>query len=667
MGPWLGALAAGCGRLPERGSAPVLPPEAKYVAADDTVLPSGVVGEPYTAAVAATGGEPPYRWRAVDPLPHGLELAPDGTFGGRPLEGGTSTFALQATDAEGRTKRMLATFTAVLIPETVGCGGHLEGRFRAGVFDDGPDLSRYDDLAWLAIELPGDATTRVAVTVAGSGDLQTYVQRVNEVPGSWDLGGYAARSVKIEDGPRVLNIDAGTDPSLTEYAGQTLVPVLLAPREAGDWTLDVACSDGPVFETLNKFPKRLGDDVYVDYQVFGDNTGVRIWTDDPRPAWLTWDDTTGTVVGHAEEVESWEFTIHARSPDGRERTETALIGTFDVTDVPCGGTAPVVVSQAWTEGLHTKRYDPRGFHTFRVPFASPEPSRIDIRVTGGAAHYLGLARPDPGWQVYFGQAEEHEVNGTARIRVDSASYPASRDFVDAGELYFTAASDTEGALDGISVEVDCSYDPLPDVRGLPVLEVLEPVDLALGGIGGVPPYRWEADGLPEGLRIDATGRVTGQAGAAGTHRVTFRLTDSAGTVGEERLDWTIGSENACLGFREIGCGGAVNDELTTTWDEGAAGRDTFCIRDTSRDLGLVVYADDGELNLSLGDPGVSRRDELFEPGHSTWVAEIERHQVIGVPFDTFSFPNRLDYDRRPLFATIAASDPGTYALEVECP
>jgi hypothetical protein len=475
--------------------------------------------------------------------------------------------------------------------------------------------------------------------------------------------------VRAADGPRTVPIDAGTDPSLTELAQQTLLPVLLAPKAPGDWTLDVVCTDGPVFQTLDKYPRPVGQPFFQDYEVFGDNTGVRIWTDDPLPAWMVWDEATGTVTGTTEEVGAWTFTLRARTPDGRERAETALLSTYAPIDVACGQSVPLDVTEAWEEGDQVKRYDARGFDVFRLPLDGPELSRIDLRVHGAAGHYLGLARPDPGWQVFFGQAEEVLTeDGAARLRIDPSSYPASRHYLDVGELWFTAARTSEEDVP-VEVEIACDASPLPDLRGLPLVDVLAPVDVTLDAIGGRPPYRWRAEGLPPGLSLSPGGRVTGSTGAAGRHRVTFTVTDRSGTEGSSTLVWTIGSDAACLGFPELGCGDTVERTLTATGPAGGpAAQDTFCVRDTSVDHGFAVYGGDGTYLVAFGDPAVDRRAQLDDPRRFTWVAEVERDAVVGVPFDPFSFPDRDDYPGRPLFVRVwADDDPGDYALEVDCP
>lgn len=79
-----------------------------YMAAPPSVstssLPAGVVGEPYSTAVAATGGEPPYTWSiSSGSLPAGLSLdSLQGTITGAPTSAGTSHFVVAATDSSGQ-------------------------------------------------------------------------------------------------------------------------------------------------------------------------------------------------------------------------------------------------------------------------------------------------------------------------------------------------------------------------------------------------------------------------------------------------------------------------------------------------------------------------------------------------------------------------------------
>ncbi|MBI1788016.1 MAG: putative Ig domain-containing protein [Acidobacteria bacterium] len=65
-----------------------------------TSLPAGTFGAAYSAAVAATGGRPPYTFAlSAGALPGGLALAADGRITGTPNAAGSFTFTVQATDS----------------------------------------------------------------------------------------------------------------------------------------------------------------------------------------------------------------------------------------------------------------------------------------------------------------------------------------------------------------------------------------------------------------------------------------------------------------------------------------------------------------------------------------------------------------------------------------
>ena len=67
-----------------------------------TPLPVAHVGAPYSARLAADGGDGPYTWRLTSgPLPAGLHLLADGRITGTPRRPGRLTLCLQAVDSLG--------------------------------------------------------------------------------------------------------------------------------------------------------------------------------------------------------------------------------------------------------------------------------------------------------------------------------------------------------------------------------------------------------------------------------------------------------------------------------------------------------------------------------------------------------------------------------------
>lgn len=65
-----------------------------------SLRPNGVVSEPYSRTLVATGGAPPFTWRFSGALPTGVTLNPNtGVISGIPSVAGTFTFTPQVTDA----------------------------------------------------------------------------------------------------------------------------------------------------------------------------------------------------------------------------------------------------------------------------------------------------------------------------------------------------------------------------------------------------------------------------------------------------------------------------------------------------------------------------------------------------------------------------------------
>jgi len=94
----------------------------------ETLLPDGIIGESYSAALTAEGGTPSYTWSISDgSLPDGLNLnSADGVISGAPETEGTSTFTVKVVDSGDPTnmdtKSLSITITvAPSAPEVTAC------------------------------------------------------------------------------------------------------------------------------------------------------------------------------------------------------------------------------------------------------------------------------------------------------------------------------------------------------------------------------------------------------------------------------------------------------------------------------------------------------------------------------------------------------------------
>lgn len=668
------ATLAGCQLVPDRGDKPVIPPVRTWLESPDQALPAAVVGQAYTAGVAVSGGEPPYTWTVVDKagLPVGLTLSEEGVISGVPAQAGDFVFALQAKDAVGRTKRTLVSLQVVLDPLVARCGETLTGAFPGSAMGpSGPDLADLENLAWLAVELPDDGTTRIDLVFRNQATTTLYVERPAELAGSWNLEDhYVGYAIGAGGAQTTVSIDAGTNPSLTGFATQVTMPMVLVAQTAGAWEVEVVCTDGPVFERLLQYPTELGTELQLDYDVFGDNTGVRIFPreDEVLPDWMLWDPATGTVTGTAAEPGAWEFWIVAEDEEGRRREERTVIGVYEIVDLACDETVPVSVEEGYFDGEFYAYYDPKGFRVFRVPLDdAPDVSAVDLVVTGSDGHYLGLADVAPDWLKFYGGAERrYESTLETRLTLDAASYPAARHYLDEGELY--ASVGTIGVVRDFWFSVACDRSPRPDFAALPVVLPLTPVSTPLPARGGSVPYTWSARGLPAGLSLTPDGVLTGTTGASGTHEVELTVVDKLGGASTGTWPLHVGAEAACAGYVPIDCGDSIDGVFETTYfsdNSGPRSTAVFCAVEDGRSLGFEIYADDADLRVDVADPGASAT-EMFGEARGTYVQYVPRESSTGVGIDPWSWPDLDDYRGLPVLVAVRAFDPGGWTVHLAC-
>jgi Putative Ig domain len=85
-----------------------------------SALADGMVGEAYSAQLAASGGTPPYAWSSLGQLPAGLSLTAGGVLSGTPQAMGEFTLNVGVTDQAGKSlARGIALKIAAAVPDSV--------------------------------------------------------------------------------------------------------------------------------------------------------------------------------------------------------------------------------------------------------------------------------------------------------------------------------------------------------------------------------------------------------------------------------------------------------------------------------------------------------------------------------------------------------------------
>jgi hypothetical protein len=657
-------LLAGCGG-PQTVQEPQEKP-ADLLTVDDHTLPNATVGIAYDFSLHAEGGRAPLTWEASKrDMPGGLRLNADGLVQGTPNEAGTFTFQVEATDAEGQGKQALMTLGVELAPNLVRCGDTASGRFEGSSWGpEGVDWAEFGSYAWIDLMVPDEYITKVELDFNLT-SATVYQGLPGEPSGSHDLeGGYEVVSVSEDNG---LVIDLATDPGLASYHGQIVIPLLVVGNSINqDWSVEVTCTDNPIFRWLWMLPTRLGEEIDTDYDIIGDDEGVRIWTEDPLPEWVTLEED-GRMVGTAMEPGGWDFTIHAEDSEGRHTEAETMLGVYDVTDVACGDVVELTVEEGMFEGEFTGAYDPRGYEVLSLPY-SADFSAVELTLTGSDSKHLGIPQPYPVLPYYANGTYLYDYSfNPTELDIDTRSFPAWSNFADDGEMYIVAAP--LYAADPVTLDIHCDSGPRTDMRALPVLRPDEHEIWPLYGAGGVTPYVWEAVGGPAEADFGTSLRTVPLD--PGSYSVDLTITDDATDSRTDNYDLWVGEEAACRGVEMISCDDNFAGTFTEVYymDNGftEASTRTFCYvpRYESALYFAATTAEDTELLVSLSQPAVSEYDFLYQYA-TAWRGYAEEFDTTSITLNDEGWPNLADFRDLPTLISVQAAEPGGWSFRMTC-
>jgi prepilin-type N-terminal cleavage/methylation domain-containing protein len=117
---------------------------------------------------------------------------------------------------------------------------------------------------------------------------------------------------------------------------------------------------------------------------------------------------------------------------------------------------------------------------------------------------------------------------------------------------------------------------------------------------GVAPYTWSATGLPPGLSVDGTGKITGTPTAAGTYKVVVTATDAKGKgASTNQFTWTVIAApliGTPTGVRTDTSNQVITVTATATGGTGAG----YSWSATNLPAGLSINASTGKITGTLG-------------------------------------------------------------------
>lgn len=222
-----------------------------------------------------------------------------------------------------------------------------------------------------------------------------------------------------------------------------------------------------------------------------------VWSVRPAVSGLTLNSSAGVLSGTPDQAGTYTLTVQVSDSSGLTASKDLVLNvTQPQISITNGSSLPA--------GTAGKDYQQRFLATGGKPpyqwsiSSGNAPGTID-----SSTGVFSAAAPSAGTFTF---------NVTVR---DSASETAARTFnltISAGPLHIEPPSEV-----------------LKNIIGTP-FSVTLPVS------GGTPPYSWTANGLPEGLALDAaTGAVSGSFGAVGSFLFTLRVTDASRATATELI------------------------------------------------------------------------------------------------------------------------------------
>ena len=412
-------------------------------------LPNAAVGSAYSAALAASGGRPPYLWGlASGNLPAGIALDFQGNLTGTASTTGAYPLTFMVTDQNQRTATFALQLTVNNPPLSVSPSGALP---------NGTVSQPY----------------RQALTAVGGA-----------APFQWSLTGNVPQGLQIDGATGVIG---GTPTS----AGSFSLNVRVA--DAVGTTVTVALSlrvnAAPLSITTGAL---FGATVGISYaQTFSGAGGVApyTWVLLGSAGPLSLDSTTGVLSGTPQTAGTLSFTILVQDTTGASVSQAFTLPV----DVP---KLTILNGSALPSAAAGVAYSQR------------------LSVVGGTPPYV--------WSLAAGLP--------AGLALDASTGTLAGTPTSSGASSFTVqVRDSAGASTSkaFSLVTDPGALTLNPPTQLPGAMVTSPFAYSLGASGGAPPYNWTANGLPDGLQIDAfTGRIAGSPTTPGDFAFTVKVTDS---------------------------------------------------------------------------------------------------------------------------------------------
>lgn len=538
-------------------------------------LPNAMVDQPYSQTLTATGGIAPYEWSTTSTLPDGLSLASDGTLTGTPTTATSAAVSVEVTVAddwgiESTANLALSVLPANLAVVSTGLPDATAGEEYSATLAAGGGVAPYTWStagalpSWLSLSESGELTgtpvshtttpITIWVTVTDSWNLSTtgsVTLNVNPAPLAiatstlpagkagdaypattlHAVGGVAPYTWTASGLPAGLNLSpqgelGGTPESHTPTAANVTITV------TDDWdttttvnlTLTVAPADLAI--ATDGLPDATVGVPYSHQLAASGGVKPYNWTTDSTlPAGLALSASgvlSGTPTGHATEPVTIQLTV-------TDAWDTSTTGSLAITVQP----APLQITTSTLADATVGAFYTR-----------------TLAATGGVGPYT--------WSTSSELPEGLSLSGNGVLSGTPASHTSGPVTI------AVTVTDTRDTRATTNLQLTITQPPLLiTVDALPAAMVGHPYSAALTATGGLSPYRWTAEDLPDGIELSG-GELVGIPTTAGEHTIQVSVTDAQSSRVSRSLRVTIHDDDTLVVATDDLPAATVNEHYSTT-------------------------------------------------------------------------------------------------------
>ncbi|HAM45800.1 MAG TPA: hypothetical protein DCM67_12365 [Propionibacteriaceae bacterium] len=554
-------------------------------------LADGIVGEDYSANLAASGGTTPYAWSASG-LPAGLSVSGHSITGTPSVAG---TFAIQLTVTDDHAKTDTGSVELIIAPA-------------------------------VAVTTTSLATGVVAeeysANLAASGGTTPYSWSASGLPAGLSVSGHTITGAPTESGTFSVQLTVTDDHAKTDTV---TVSLEIRPVVSISTT---ALPDGIVGHAMTAQLEAAGGTLPYSWSATGLPDGLSLNAD------------SGLIEGTPSAEGS--FSVHATVTDGMGRTDSAnyavevgnattittttltdgMVGyDYDLTMSVSGGLAPYqwsatdlpaglsihpvsgaitgVPTTAGTESVTITATDGTGQSDTRV---------FDLVVKAGVS--IATVTMDRGEVGSAYAATLEAAGGVPDYSWSQTGLPDGLSLSSAGAITGTptqagianvefTVSDANGKTATTPLQLVIGAAVAVTTTSVPDAIVGTAYETTLGADGGTTPYTWAVQGTPDGVTVDsATGILSGTPTTAGDYPLTVSVTDANDRVASQDYTLVVGP---AVAISTTSLPNAVKGTAYNSTAAATGGRAPYSWSASGLPAGLSINASTGQIS---GTPSV---------------------------------------------------------------